>query len=128
MKKDVYLPVAPLVLAIFLFACTCGCIVGCFFVSLYFLIPAVITLLVGLAALLSWKNQWIVIENQDEFTYSTMFGRKHRYRFSDIQEVKQNADSQTIILSNGKVHIESMAIVSDQFYEKIFEHLGQSFR
>lgn len=128
MKKDVCLPVAPLVLAIFLFACAARCIVGCIFVSLYFLIPAVITLLVGLAAFLSWKNQWIVIENEDEFTYSTMFGRKHRYRFSDIQEIKQNADSKTLILENGKVHIEAMAIVSDQFYAKIYEHLGQSLR
>ena len=128
MKKDVYLPIAPLVLAIFLFACTAGCIVGCFLVSCYFLIPAVITLAVGLAAFLSWRNQWIVIENNDEFTYSTMFGTKHRYKFSDIREIKQNTDSQTLILKNGKVHIETMAIVSDRFYEMISEHLNETQR
>ena len=65
-----------------------------------------------IAAVLCWNNQWIEVINEEEFVYSSMFGRKTTYRFADIVEVKKNADSQDLIFSDGKVHIESCAVVS----------------
>ena len=42
-----------------------------------------------------------------------------QYRFSDIKEVRINQDSWTLILTNGKVHIESMVCMSETLYNKI---------
>ena len=93
-EKDMYLPAWLLGLAVIFFA------------------AAVFCALVGIAAALCWNNQWIEVINEEEFVYSSMFGRKTTYRFADIVEVKKNADSQNLIFSDGKVHIESCAVVS----------------
>ena len=41
------------------------------------------------------------------------------YNFADIKELRENPDSCTLILTNGKVHIESMALISEDLYNKI---------
>lgn len=74
---------------------------------------------VGIAALLCWKNQWIVMLSDEEFLYSTMFGRKKKYRFSEIEDLKIHNDSKTLVLKNGKVHIENSAMVSGRFANAI---------
>ena len=104
-EKDMYLPAWLLGLAAVL------CVI--FIHDRLLMIPcAVICALVGIAAALCWNNQWIEVINEEEFVYSSMFGRKKTYRFADIVEVKKNADSQDLIFSDGKVHIESCAVVS----------------
>lgn len=89
-----------------------------------FLVVAVICLGLGAAAILCWKNQGAEMLNDCEFVYSTMFGRKISYRFSDIRDIKQNSDSMTLLLKNGKVHIESCAVISDRFADRINSMLG----
>ena len=104
-EKDMYLPAWLLGLAVIL------CVI--FIHDRLLMIPcAVICALVGIAAALCWNNQWIEVINEEEFVYSSMFGRKKTYRFADIVEVKKNADSQNLIFSDGKVHIESCAVIS----------------
>lgn len=73
----------------------------------------------GISAILCWKNQWVIMQDQDTFIYSTMFGRKIQYRFSEIESCRENVDSFTLILKNGKVHIERCAIKSDRFIDAI---------
>ena len=98
-------------LAVIFFAAAVLCVI--FIHDLLRMIPcAVICALVGIAAVLCWNNQWIEVINEDEFVYSSMFGRKKTYRFADIVEVKKNSDSQVLIFSDGKVHIESCAVIS----------------
>ena len=98
-------------LAVIFFAAAVLCVI--FIYDLLLMIPcAVICALVGIAAALCWNNQWIEVINEDEFVYSSMFGRKKTYRFADIVEVKKNSDSQVLIFSDGKVHIESCAVIS----------------
>ena len=104
-EKDMYLPAWLLGLAVVFFAAAVLCVI---FIHDRLLICA----LVGIAAALCWNNQWIEVINEEEFVYSSMFGRKTTYRFADIVEVKKNADSQDLIFSDGKVHIESCAVVS----------------
>lgn len=53
------------------------------------------------------------------FVYTTMFGKEVQYSFSEIRELKQNADSSTVVLDNGKVHIESSAIMSEKFMDTL---------
>ena len=44
-----------------------------------------------------------------------MFGKEYTCRFSQIREMKVNSDSFTLILDSCKVHIESMAVMSERF-------------
>ena len=77
----------------------------------------------GIAALMCWKNQKVYILSEEEFTYTTFLGRTYTYRFDEIEALKRNKDSLTLVLKYGKVHIESMAIMSDHFKEKILQSL-----
>ena len=110
-EKDMYLPAWLLGLAVIFFAAAVLCVI--FIHDRLLMSPcAGICALVGIAAALCWNNQWIEVINEEEFVYSSMFGRKMTYRFADIVEVKKNADSQDLIFSDGKVHIESCAVIS----------------
>lgn len=73
----------------------------------------------GIAAWLCWKNQTIRIIDDDTFEYTTFLGKTTIYRFSDIKELRTNQDSLTLILANGKVHIESMVCMSETLFDKI---------
>lgn len=79
--------------------------------------------LFGIAALMCWKNQKVYIISEEEFTYTTFLGRTYTYRFDEIEALKRNRDSLTLVLKYGKVHIESMAVMSDRFKEKILQSL-----
>lgn len=125
-KKDMYLPNWVCGLGALFLVVSIVCVVLSFTVFSYSMIfmigciiGAVICLGFGVAAILCWKNQWAEMINDDEFVYSTMFGRKIKYRFADIKDIKQNSDSMTLLLENGKVHIESGAFISDRFVDRI---------
>ena len=79
----------------------------------------------GIAAWLCWKNQMIRIVGDDEFEYTTFLGKTTTYRFSDIKELRANQDSWTLFLTNGKVHIESTALMSEALYNKIDEAISK---
>lgn len=114
--KDMYLPVGVCFLGIFFLILAAIFFSLARFVNLLgYYIFSMIPLGFGIAAILCWKNQWIVMLDDDVFIYSTMFGRKKRYYFSEILYLKQHGDSQTLVLQNGKVHVEGCAILSEQF-------------
>ena len=75
----------------------------------------------GVSALLCWKNQWIVMLNDEEFVYSTMFAKQIRYRFSQIKEVRIRRGSTRLMMETGVVFIDSAAVISDRLRAKI-EH------
>lgn len=79
----------------------------------------------GIAAWLCWKNQTVRIIDDDTFEYTTFLGKTTVYHFSDIKYLRQNQDSFTLILTNGKVHIESMVCISEAFYNKILEAISE---
>ena len=91
--------------------------------ALTWLIGVIICFAFGIAALLCWKNQTIHIISEEQFTYTTMFGKTRTYSFSDIQGLRRNQDSLTLFVADEKVHIESMAIISDRLVERINEAL-----
>lgn len=117
--KDMYLPNWLLAFGVVLLIIAVACVVTRFTVLSYAVLAFVISLPVGIAAILCWKNQWVEMLNDSEFIYSTMFGRQHRYRFSDIKGLKKSNDSMTLFLENGKVHIEACAICSERFIERV---------
>ncbi len=114
-EKDMCLPDWICCLGIFLIIAALVCLVLCFTVTVFALLGFIVFLSLGAAAVLCWKNQGAVIADEESFIYTTMFGTEKRYRFSDIREIQQNTDSLTLILSNGKVHIESCAVMSERF-------------
>ena len=123
-KKDLYLPVWVCALGIILII---GALVFLYFSIKYYylLIGTIICLGVGIAAILCWKNQWVEVIDDHSFIYSTMFGKQIKYHTSQIVELKENPDSMTLILNNGKVHIESCAIISERFIEMITKRLDR---
>ena len=120
-KADMYLPIKLLAMALALLA-------GSAIALLYGLSkgqPALgyaggaVLVIFAAAAFMCWKNQKIRILSQDEFEYTTFLGRSFTYRFDDIVGLKRNKDSMTLLLQNGKVHIESMAVLTPELVEKI---------
>lgn len=79
------------------------------------LIGAAICFLLGIAAILCYKNQRIYVLSDEEFQYSTFLGNKTVYRFNEIVSLRPNNDSITLFVGGGKVHIESSAILSERF-------------
>ena len=75
--------------------------------------------ILGIAAYLCWKNQTIRILDEYRFEYTTFLGKKTTYYFKDIKALKVNSDSFTLFVGNGKVHIESMAMISQKLLDKI---------
>ena len=115
-KADMYLPVK--LLAMSLVMTVLGLALAVFAVlNLH--------LLAGVGALACWKNQKIFVVSEEVFIYRTFLGKDYEYRFSQIQRAVQNTDSITLILDTGKVHIESMAILSDRLIQRIDRELDK---
>ena len=80
-------------------------------------------IILSIAAFLCWKNQTIKIIDEERFEYKTFLGKKAVYLFKEIKELRKNPDSFTLFVADGKVHIESCAILTDRLVEKIDEAL-----
>lgn len=119
-RADMYLPERLLAIAI---VCLAGGIAFGFYAVIKFAVwavaVAVLGIVLGVFALLCWKNQSIHMISETQFTYTTMFGNTYTYSFSEIQGLRQNADSMTLYVADRKVHIESMAILSDRLVDRI---------
>ena len=118
-RADMYMPDRLLALSIVLIAGGLASIVLAIINSVNWVIGIVIGLILGAAALLCWKNQSIHIISDEQFTYTTMFGNTRTYYFSDIKDLRRNQDSMTLFVADDKVHIESMAVLSDRLIDRI---------
>ena len=125
-RADMFLPDKLLAFGLVLLGggIACGIFVLFNFV-LWAVVCAVLGIILGIFALLCWKNQTIHIISDDKFIYTTMFGKKRTYSFSDIQWLRKNNDSLTLFVANEKVHIESMAVLSERLIARINEALKQ---
>ena len=124
MRADMFLPIKLLAFSVVLVMA--GIAIGVYAFlnsSLGAAVGACIALALGVGALLCWKNQTITVLNDEEFEYCTFLGKKIVYRFSDIRLIRKNNDSMTMFVGNGKVHIESMAILSDRLIGLINKQL-----
>ena len=77
----------------------------------------------GVLAVMCWKNQSVRVLSDTEFEYTTFLGNKNVYRFDEINGLKQNSDSMTLFVGDGKVHIESCAIITERFANLVNEAL-----
>ena len=125
-RADMYLPIWMLSFAVVLIVV--GIAVGIYTIfkfSVVALVVAIVAVVLGIGALLCWKNQNIVILSGDLFEYTTFLGKKTTYRFSEIKGIRKNKDSYTLFVGNGKVHIESCAILSEELAKRINEQLNR---
>ena len=121
-----YLPERLLAMALVFLAG--GTVFGVLFLltkTLWMVLAAVGGLAFGIVALLCWKNQSIRMISDEEFEYTTFLGNTYRYAFKDITGLRKNQDSLTLFVGEKKVHIESMAIITERLAERINQELAQ---
>ena len=87
----------------------------------FFAIPGLLCMLFGCAAMLCCLNQKVVSVGDGEYVYSTMFGREKRFNASDYVRMTRNSDSLTLKFKNGKMHIDNLAIIGDDFKNSLIE-------
>ena len=125
-RADMFLPDFLKYFGFFLDAVAGAFLVAMFITQIWGLIIGVILCGgLGIAAWLCWKNQTIRIIDDDTFEYTTFLGKTTIYHFSDIKNLCTNQDSLTLILTNGKVHIESMVCMSETLLDKINSALSK---
>ena len=127
-RADMYLPERLLAMGLVFLAI--GIVLG---VSLLWtvvwwkVVAAAVCVGMGVMALMCWRNQKIVVISSSQFEYTTMFGQTRTYRFSDITGLRRNQDSMTLFVGNEKVHIESMAVLSERLVNGINEALAKKY-
>lgn len=119
-RADMYLPERLLAMSLVFLAggIACGVYAAISF-AIWAIVCAPLGILLGVMALLCWKNQTIHVISDTHFTYTTMFGNTTTYAFADIQGLRKNQDSMTLFVAGKKVHIESMAVLSDRLVDRI---------
>lgn len=125
-RADMYLPERLLAMALVFLAG--GTVFGVLFLltkTLWMVLAAVCALAFGIVALLCWKNQSIRMISDEEFEYTTFLGNTYRYAFKDITGLRKNQDSLTLFVGEKKVHIESMAIITERLAQRINQELAQ---
>ncbi len=125
-RADMYLPERLLAMALVFLAG--GTVFGVLFLltkTLWMVLAAVGGLAFGIVALLCWKNQSIRMISDEEFEYTTFLGNTYRYAFKDITGLRKNQDSLTLFVGEKKVHIESMAIITERLAQRINQELAQ---
>lgn len=125
-RADMFLPDRLLAMAFVLLALGIGFgVYAVFDFVVWKVVVAVLGVVLGVLAILCWKNQTIHIISEEQFTYTTMFGNTRTYNFSDIKGLLRNQDSMTMLVGNDKVHIESMAVLSERLIDSINKALEQ---
>ena len=125
-RADMYLPIWLLSFALVLLAGgTAVILLAIVFLSVPAAIVALASIILGTAALLCWKNQKILMLSDDSFEYTTFLGNKKVYLFSEIVDLKFGMDSMTLLMENGKVHIESSAIITERLVDRINKEMSE---
>ena len=126
-RADMYLPLR--VLAFGLFSLVCGIASAVYAAATAETAMAAFALIFFIAAVLltlAWRNQTARMLSDDEFEYKTFLGNTRRYSFSQITQLKQNPDSCTLFVGKEKIHIETCAILTDRFIERINRQLSEN--
>ncbi len=78
------------------------------------LLPLVGSLGLGVCAwqFLTWRNQTIVMLDEERFLYTNWLGKKREYRFSELLDVRRSLDDVVLSFADGKVRFDATAEVS----------------
>ena len=98
-RADMYLPNFVLALGLVLCAGGTAMAIAFFFTqNTALLIFGILALVIGIVALLCWKNQSIKILSEHEFSYTTFLGNTKVYRFRDISGLPRKKWLQATLL------------------------------
>ena len=123
-RADMFLPDWLLLFGLFLIlAGAAVSIGGLFFKNIIVPVIGVGVFVLGILAILCWRNQSIRIISSTQFEYTTFMGNKKIFRFDEIREIRQNSDSMTMFVGDGKVHMESCALFTEELANKLDEAL-----
>lgn len=126
-RADMYLPERLLAMSlVFLAGGTVFAVLFLVNKTPWMLLAAIGGLIFGVVAMLCWKNQSIRLISNEEFEYTTFLGKTYRYAFKDITGLRKNQDSLTLFVGKNKVHIESMAIITERLAERINQELTKA--
>ncbi|WMJ23052.1 hypothetical protein RBG61_13840 [Paludicola sp. MB14-C6] len=87
--------------------------------NLIWLCVSLLIMILGIAALLCQTNQKVVLISENSFTSTTFWGKASTYTFDEIKSIQNNTDSYTLFVENSKIHIESIALIEEEFLEKV---------
>lgn len=125
-RADMCLPVFVLALGLFLIiGSAVGIVVALIKSELIIAALLLITVALGVLAILCWRNQKINVLSDEMFEYTTFLGKTYTYNFSEITHLKKNSDSFTLYLGDKKVHIEATALLSDRLVDLINARLPE---
>ena len=125
-RADMYLPERLLAMSlVFLAGGTALSLLYILSRTTWMLFAGIGGILLGIVELLCWKNQSIRVVSDEAFDYTTFLGNTHRYAFRDITALRRNKDSLTLFVGQNKVHIESMAVISERLANLINRALAE---
>ena len=81
-------------------------------------------LALGFVAIALWsfflyQNCMILMESDEIFVQRTIFGNIYKYRFDEIKEVRTSPGGTTIVLTNKRILLDKVAILSEQFQSRL---------
>ena len=123
-RADLYLPDFLLAFGIVLMLFAVGlAVAGFIMLNIWLFVVGAVALVLGASAVLCWRNQTIRVLSDEQFEYITFLGTVHVYNFSDITGLRRNNDSLTLFVGKKKVHLESMAIMSERLAKALSDAL-----
>lgn len=123
-RADMYLPERALAMAIVMLAGALAAIVWYIVKGgVAAILIAVGAAVLGVTLLMCWRNQSIRILDSERFEYTTFLGNTRQYAFRDITGLRKNSDSMTLFVGGDKVHMESMAVISERLAQRINQEL-----
>lgn len=126
-RADMFLPDWLLAFGFVLICIGLGFTIAFFVVlNLILLLVALGAFLLGALAIICWKNQTIRVIDDKKFEYTTFLGKKTVYYFDEIKEVRRNSDSMTLFVGDGKVHIESCAVMTERLMSLLNDSLAKT--
>ena len=94
--------------------------------NLILLLVALGAFLLGALAIICWKNQTIRVIDDKKFEYTTFLGKKTLYYFDEIKGMRRNSDSMTLFVGDGKLHIESCAVMTERLVSLLNDALAKN--
>ena len=130
---DMCLPSFFLIVILILLLSGIACTIYAIIKKAVLLIFGAIIICFSIYSIFSWKNRTIHMLSDDTFEFTTSFGRKKLYHFSDITDLKKSRnkydrDSRILCVAHKKIFISDMAFVSDRFEMRVQQALTERQR
>lgn len=122
---DMCLPSFFLIVILILLLSGIACTIYAIIKKAVLLIFGAIIICFSIYSIFSWKNRTIHMLSDDTFEFTTPFGRKKLYHFSDITDLKRDRNSHILHVAHDKIFISDMAFISERFEKRVHQALAE---